>query len=297
MTRAGRRPRLALPEREPDSHKGQNGLVLVAGGSKDYVGAPALAGLAALRAGCDIVRIAAPEKAAWAMNALSPDLITVKLKGDYISEPHIRTMLDLSKRSDAVLIGPGMSDVSARIVNLLLKGVANLGVPMVVDADAVKVAEVRNLKDAIITPHANEFDMFLRANKRTALASGLKDSKLSDGERVCMIQEELSDFFSAGNVLLLKGHRDLVISKDRSMISKGGNAGMTVGGTGDILAGLCAGYLAQTADLFTSAGLASHNCKRIGDLLLKRSNFGFGFIASDFLREIKKLGVAGRKVG
>lgn len=250
-----------------------------------------------MRAGCDMVRIAAPEKAAWAMNALSPDLITVKLKGDYISEPHVRTLVDLGRRSDAVLIGPGMSGVGPRVVNLLLKGFSGIGVPMVIDADAVKVAEIRRLKNAIITPHADEFDMFLRVNRRTALAGGLKDSRLSDGERICMIQAELSGLFSAGNVLLLKGRHDLVISKDRSLISRGGNAGMTVGGTGDILAGICAGYVAQTADLFTSAGLASHNCKRIGDLLLKRSNFGFGFIASDFLREIKRLGVAGRKVG
>ncbi|MBW2972734.1 hypothetical protein KY359_06890, partial [Candidatus Woesearchaeota archaeon] len=129
----------------------------------------------------------------------------------------------------------------------------------------------------------------LQFNRMTALAEEMEDRTMSVAEKVRLIQNSLDDFFTEGNVLLLKGRHDLVISKDRSLVSKGGNAGMTVGGTGDILAGMCAGYLAQTADLFTSAGLASHNCKRIGEALLKSSNFGFGFIASDFIREIRRL--------
>ena len=60
---------LELPKRKPDSHKGDNGVVLAVGGSREYAGAIALAGLAALRSGCDLVRIAAPEKVAWAVNS------------------------------------------------------------------------------------------------------------------------------------------------------------------------------------------------------------------------------------
>ncbi|MFC1742020.1 NAD(P)H-hydrate dehydratase [Nanoarchaeota archaeon] len=287
--KADRGPKPAVPKRNPDSHKGQHGLVLVTGGSIDYVGAPALAGLAALRAGCDIVNIAAPEKAAWAINRLSPDLITTKLKGDYITKTHAATILKLAKKFDAILIGNGMSKKDKTLVSKLTKGLAKAGLPAVIDADAVKVANIPDLNNTIITPHKKEFELFLKANSKTYLASELKNKKLTASEAILLIQNNMKEFFQQGNILLLKGKHDLIISKNRSMISKGGNAGMTVGGTGDILAGLCVGYLAQTADLFTSAALASTNCKKIGDQLKKRSNFGFGFIASDFLKEIKKL--------
>ncbi len=59
---------IKLPKRSSGSHKGQNGSVLAVGGSKDYIGAITLAGLAALRSGCDLVKVAAPEKVAWAGN-------------------------------------------------------------------------------------------------------------------------------------------------------------------------------------------------------------------------------------
>ncbi|MBW2972210.1 NAD(P)H-hydrate dehydratase, partial [Candidatus Woesearchaeota archaeon] len=274
MSREEKRPKLALPKRNPDSHKGQNGRVLVVGGSDDYVGAPALAGLAALRAGCDLVKIAAPEKAAWAINTLSPDLITVKLRGRRIGQSHVGSIVRMSRGFDAVLVGPGMSKVDRKAVNSILRGVVKSGVPIVMDADALKVADMCMLKNAVLTPHAKEFVDMLQFNRMTALAEEMEDRTMSVAEKVRLIQNGLDDFFAEGNVLLLKGRHDLVVSKDRSLVSKGGNAGMTVGGTGDILAGMCAGYLAQTADLFTSAGLASHNCKRIGDALLKSSNFG-----------------------
>jgi NAD(P)H-hydrate epimerase len=274
------------PERRKDSHKGQNGTVLVIGGSKDYVGAPALAALSALRAGCDIVKVAAPEKAAWAINRLSPDLITIKLDGDYVARKHLKQLVALSRKFDAVVIGPGMTLLDHKIVNQLLVGISRSKVPIVVDADALKVAKISSLKQAIITPHHKEFELFLAANRKCLPRDFWT---LPDAGKVFWIRKSLSGFVSRGNVILLKGASDIIVSKERAFISKGGNAGMTVGGTGDILAGLCAGYLAQTRHLFESAAMASHNCKKIGDSLLKRSNFGFGFIASDFLREIKRL--------
>ncbi|MBW2964264.1 NAD(P)H-hydrate dehydratase [Candidatus Woesearchaeota archaeon] len=279
---------IAGPHRDPDSHKGQNGLVLVIGGSIDYVGAPALAGLAALRAGCDMVRIAAPEKAAWAINALSPDLITMKLKGSRIGKSHVPGLKRLAKGFDAVLFGNGAGKLDRAVISSIARGISR-DVPMVIDADAVRSVRISSLTNCILTPHSREFRMFLESNGLTMLAEELDDKTISDSERICMIQNNLKPLFAKGNVLLLKGRHDLVISGERSFIVKGGNAGMTVGGTGDILAGLCAGYLAQTADLFSSAVLASRNCKAIGDALLKKSNFGFGFIASDFLGEVRKL--------
>lgn len=276
--------------RNADSHKGQNGLVLVIGGSKDYVGAPALAGIAALRAGCDMVKIIAPEKVAWAINALSPDLITIKLKGDYISTLHVKKLVTLSKGFDSVLLGSGMAVKNRRLVNRVIKGIVSEHIPIVVDADAVKIADMDVLKDCIITPHRTEFELFLKTNNVKLPGVSLLDKKISANMLFRIIRDNLVGFFDHGNVLLLKGRYDLIISKNKQVVSKGGNAGMTVGGTGDVLAGLCAGYLAQTGDAFNSAVLASKDCKRIGESLMKKSNFGFGFIASDMLREIRKYG-------
>ena len=276
-----------IADRNADSHKGQNGLVLVIGGSKDYVGAPALAGIAALRAGCDMVKIASPEKVAWAINSLTPDLITVKLKGEYISPVHVKKLVKLSSAFDSVILGSGMAVKNKRLVNLIIKGVVSEQVPIVVDADAVKLADMDVMKNCMITPHRTEFGLFLKTNGIKLPDLSLADRKISANRMIGLIQDKLESFFDRGNTVLLKGKYDLIISKGKAHISRGGNAGMTVGGTGDVLAGLCAGYLSQTHDIFNSAVLASKNCKRIGDSLLKKSNFGFGFIASDMLREIR----------
>src|SRR3989344_1089555 len=95
---------IILPKRKKSSKKGDNGRVLVIGGSRDYVGAVALAGLAALRSGADWVTIAAPEKVGWAINALSPDLVVKKFKGDDFCASRAKDVLKLEKNFDAVLI-------------------------------------------------------------------------------------------------------------------------------------------------------------------------------------------------
>ena len=99
---------IKIPKRKPKSHKGDNGKILIIGGSRDYVGAVALAGLAALRAGVDWVTIAVPEKVGWAINALTSDLVVKKLKGDNLGLKHYKKIIDLAKDFDAVLIGNGV---------------------------------------------------------------------------------------------------------------------------------------------------------------------------------------------
>ena len=83
------------------------------------------------------------------------------------------------------------------------------------------------------------------------------------------------------NVVLLKGKTDIIFSKNREHANKTGNPGMTVGGTGDILAGLCAGFLALSENLFESAKEAAYVNGKTGDFLLKQK--GYSFLASDFI--------------
>lgn len=250
--------------RKKTSHKGENGKVLVIGGSKEYSGAPFLAAsaIASLRTGCDIVTVACPEKVAWAINGLNPDLITAKLKGDYITSKHKKILLDLIEIHDVILIGPGLSKNKATI-NFISKLVKEIKKPKVIDADVLNFIKLQDIKNSVLTPHHNEYKNMKRNSKTNDVMTLIRD-----------------------NIILLKGKEDKIISKDKAYINKTGNEGMTVGGTGDILAGLVAGYISQGNSLFNSAKKAATLNGKIGDKLKKE--LGYGFIASDFLKEIAK---------
>jgi len=253
-----------LPKRKSKSHKGDNGKVLVIGGSRDYVGAVALAGLAALRSGADWVTIAAPEKVGWAINALSPDLIVKKYKGDDFCAERAKDILKLSKEFDAVLIGNG---IGMHAKSFCKKFVKECRKPMVIDADCIKAISLDMVNNAILTPHEKEFEILLKN-------SGLNEKNF---------KKKLKN-----NVILLKGPIDKIISKNKIAYNKTGNAGMTKAGTGDVLAGLCAGYLAQTKNLFQSALNAAYINGLIGDILLKKKK-GYTYLASDMVEDIKKI--------
>ena len=250
-------PDLLRLARKPDSHKGQNGKVLIVGGSREYVGAPALAGLAALRAGCDLVNIAAPEVIAFLINAFSPDLITTKLKGDFISGRHFKELARKSADYDAVLVGNGVA--LQDFTGLVQK----IEVPVVIDAGGFYHLDLKKINHCVLTPHRGEF------------AGLLKTSKLTEET----VQAALRD-----NLLLIKGMRDTVLSATQLEHVEGGNPGLTVGGTGDVLAGVVASLIAQGGDPWRSALTASYAVKKAGDLCLAEK--GFGFTAGDVIEKI-----------
>lgn len=248
-------------KRPNESHKGDFGRVLIIGGSKDYVGAVTLAGLACYATGVDVVVIAAPEKVAWAVNCKEPDFITKKFEGDYFQLKHANEVIELAEDSDAVLIGPGLGLKSEEFVKKVIK---NIKKPKVIDADAIKAITPKDVKNAIITPHLKEFEIFYRKLP--------KDIK----EKARIVKKIVND-----NVILLKGNVDLIVSKDKIKYNKTGNAGMTVAGTGDVLAGLCLGFLVQTRNLFKSAYYAAYINGKIGNYLYRKKSYSFK--ASDFI--------------
>lgn len=260
---------ITSPKRNPKSHKGDNGRVLIIGGSEKYPGAIALSSLAvsSLRTGTDLVTVAAPEKVAFAINSLIPDVITVKLKGNYLKTSHIKILESYIAKSDVVLIGPGLSlnNETKNAVNKLMKSKAFNGKLKVIDADALKIIRLQNVKNAILTPHHGEFKILLKN-------SGLTEKNFRAN--------------LGNNVILLKGPADEIISKTKIVKNKNGNSGMTVGGTGDVLAGICAGLLSQRLSLFDAAHTSAFLMGRVGDKLYKK--IGYGFIASDFLAEISE---------
>jgi len=278
---------IKLSKRRTDSHKGDNGLVLAVGGSKDFVGAIALAGLAALRSGCDLVKIIAPEKAAWAINAYSPDLMTLKLNGKHFRLNHFNIVKKEMKKYGVLLIGNGigLNEQSKKFCRKTVKEIKKF---KVIDADAIKSISMNNCENSIITPHSRELRYFLinsRINRK--IINQINDEK-NIVKKSELIKKITQKFLNHNNVILLKGKTDAIISKDEIFFVKGGNPGMTRGGTGDVLAGLCAGFLAQSKDLMQSSINASYFNKKIGDILLKKKK-GFTYLASDMAEEIKNV--------
>ena len=244
---------LRLKNRDEKSHKGNNGKVLVVGGSGDYSGAPAIAGMAAIGAGCDLVYVAAPEKAAEAIKSTSPDLIVKSLEDDRLSLEHAERILSVADDVDCVLIGPGagIDEQTSKLFNVL---VAKIKKPIILDADALKQVELKlimNRDDVVLTPHIFEFNSFFNVQDGMKLDIDSYDFRKVD-ENITQFQQIARQI---KGTVIVKGQYDLILSGTRFRINKSGNAGMTVGGTGDALSGICAGLLSQDLNPFDASCL------------------------------------------
>lgn len=276
-----------LPKRVSTSHKRQNGTVLIVGGSEEYVGAPLLAGLAALRSGCDIVVVAAPEKVAWHINAYTPDLITMKLRGRYLKPSHLTPLKHFFHATDAFLLGNG-SGIRKETQDLHKKIASSTSKLKVVDADALKALSMKGIKNTIITPHEKELEIFLaNSHAPKKIIQAIRKEKKVE-KKANLIKKAAQSFLDHHNVILLKGKVDAIISHDAIFYNRTGNAGMTKGGTGDVLAGLCVGFLAQSRNVVQSAVNAAFINGQIGDILLKKKK-GFTYLASDMVEELRKI--------
>ncbi len=247
-------------------HKGDNGRVLIIGGSMDYVGAPYLSGIAALRICADYVVVACPKKVGWAINRLSPDLITKKFECEYFTKNQAKEVLKFSEKFDAVLIGNGLSDrkETLEFAKIVITNLNKIQKPLVIDADALKIVDISKLENAILTPHKKEYETLLKNSK-------FKDIKKLIGT----------------NIIIKKGPVDEIITKEKTYYNKTGCDRMAVAGTGDILAGLAVGLLAKGLKPKVAAKAAVFISGRLGEQAKK--HHGNNFIASDLLNLIKKM--------
>ena len=273
---------LRLKNRDSSSHKGNNGRLLVIGGSKDYSGAPAIAGMAAIGAGADLVYVASPQNAAEAIKSTSPDLIVKSLEGDKLSLKHYDEILSLVDNVDSVLIGPGagIDEDTSKLFNIL---VTKIKKPIVLDADALKQVElslIKNREDIILTPHIFEFKSFFKVENDLKLDIDSYDFSKVD-ENITEFQKIIRQI---KGTVVVKGKYDLILSGNKFKINKSGNAGMTVGGTGDALAGISASLLSQGLSSFDSASLATFINGLAGDEAYNIK--GNGFSATDLVSYI-----------
>ncbi len=258
-------------ERNPNSHKGDNGKVLIIGGSERYTGAPALSALAALRIGSDLAYVAAPGRAADIIASFSPDLITIKLEGAHLNRTHL-TEIDLHlNKADVVVIGPGLG-VDPETIDAVISIIKKCNKPMVIDADGLKaIKDSLDLiwdKQVVLTPHREEFEL-ISGTKATA-----ENARKFAGENAK----------ETNIVILLKGPIDIITNGDKIGKNSTGNPGMTVGGTGDVLSGIVAGLISQGLSLFDAAYYAAKINGTAGDLCKDR--YEYGFTATDVIQKI-----------
>ena len=273
---------LRLKNRDLSSHKGNNGRLLIVGGSADYSGAPAIAGMAAIGAGADLVYVASPEKSAEAIKSTSPDLIVKSLEGDKMSLSHLDEILKISDNVDAVLMGPGagIDDETSKLFNVLASKIKK---PIVMDADSLKQVElslIKNREDIILTPHIFEFKSFFNVENDLKLDIDSYDFKKVD-ENITQFQQIARRI---KGTVIVKGQYDLILQGTKFRINKSGNPGMTVGGTGDALAGIVTGLLSQGLNTFDCACLGVFINGLAGDRAYDEK--GNGFSATDLVSYI-----------
>jgi len=259
--------------RPSESHKGDFGRLLVIGGSETFSGAPTLVAQAALRTGADLAIIATPEKTAYAISSMSPDLIAIKLEGKHLKPGNLETLKPYVEASDAVVAGPGLGlhPETGEAVKEIIETVEKLGKPLLLDADGLKAFakfKRRLTVPLMVTPHAGEY----------AILTGNKPSSVYS-ERVLQVQKAAA---SLNATVLLKGPVDIVSDGERVKLNFTGNAGMTVGGTGDVLSGVAGAFLAQRMDCFEAAVAAAFVNGAAGDFVFEE--LGPHMVATDLIR-------------
>lgn len=244
-----------------DGRRASNGMkrILVVGGSEEYTGAVYLAAIAALRAGAESVIVMAPERVAWTLNALSPDLMTRKLRGKYLTRAYERAIRKQMKTADILLVGNGATTRPATAA--LMRALMRSPVQKVVDADALKVLRNNQVSNAILTPNESEWKLLEKNNDIRKLM--------------------------AKNVIIKKGNPSTILSANKKLTMSRTNPGLAKAGTGDVLAGMCAGYLASGLSPLLAAKKACETGNTIANILTKKKR-GYYFLASDLLHELKR---------
>jgi NAD(P)H-hydrate epimerase len=269
--------RALLPERAIDAHKGTFGHVLVLAGSRGFSGAAKLAAEAAYRAGAGLVTVGMPQPL---VPIVAPELLEAMwlalpaTKNDAFSVDAIAPAIAVSENKQAVVLGPGIStqDETRRFVIDFLK---QNKTPLLVDADGLNAISINAgviasaAAPVIVTPHPGEM----------ARLAGISTEHVQRDRTVAATQFALRHKC----VVVLKGH-DTVIANTTGeyCVNTTGNPGMATGGTGDVLAGVIGGLMAQGVSLWDAARIGVYAHGLAGDIAA-RAHTQRGMIARDVL--------------
>jgi ADP-dependent NAD(P)H-hydrate dehydratase len=235
-----------LPDRPREGHKGLFGRVLVVGGNDGMIGAPVLAGTAALRMGAGLVQIAVPRSILPFALSITPELIGLGL-GKAAGKDQL---LEAAEAADAVVIGPGLGktpEAMGRLTRLL-----RLEKPMVIDADGLNLLSQQKRwptffkASAVLTPHPGEMNRLNKLLRRDKTPSD------DDGR----IDNAIAAARAFGQVVVLKGERTVVTDGERVYLNTTGNSALSKAGSGDVLCGILGCLLGQKVERFDAACIA-----------------------------------------
>lgn len=254
--------RAALPWPAADTHKHARGRLGVVSGKATQTGAARLAARAGLRIGAGVVRILCPPDAAAVIAPAIEAIMLTPFSSD-------AALAEAAEGLDAVVIGPAAGVDEATQANV--RALSGTGAALVVDADAMTVFETRPAdlfdlldRDDVLTPHEGEF-------KR--LFPGL----LERGRELAAVEAARQ----AGAVLVLKGPTTVIAAPDgRMSVNDNGVAWLATAGSGDVLAGMIGGLMAQRMDSFDAARAAAWMHAAAA------RRFGPGLIAEDLTEQL-----------
>ena len=269
-----------LKIRKRDNHKGQFGRMLVIGGSKNYSGAPAYSSLTGINFGIDLVITYVPEVVGDVIRSYSPNMIVRANSGNWLNIESFNEISQLIDWSNAIVIGPGLGqqkETKELLIKLLEKMNSNHK-NYVLDADALKLIrenlDLLKNENVILTPHEGELKIM------TGIELPAYDKIKERSNVILKLAQDL------GVTLLIKGPYDYVSDGKIVKINRTGCPEMSIGGTGDVLAGLCACFLATENNPFSAACSAAFLNGLIGEYC--KNNIGDRFTALDMTNNINK---------
>ncbi len=278
-----------IPERDPDSHKGDYGHALIVAGSPGKAGACILAARAAVRAGAGLVTAAVPEPILQTVDLGSIESMTLALPvgaSGHLAERAAEAVLEAAEGKAALALGPGLGQEPSTVA--AIRQIAlECPLPLVLDADGInafagKAGDLAGRRaETILTPHPGELGRLL----------GISTAQIQE-DRIAAARGAAEE---TGAIVILKGHMTLVASGTAVFVNPTGNPGMATGGTGDVLTGLIAGLLAQGLDALDAAVLGVYLHGLAGDLAASR--LGEMTLAANDLIEILPAALAEMKGG
>lgn len=266
-----------LPDRKPNSHKGDFGRILLLCGSRGYTGAAALAAMGALRCGAGLVYLGVPDSiyAIEAVKLTEPVVFPLQEEDGMLSARAVDRITQMLPNMDAVLLGPGLgqSEGTFAVLKAVLEQFPGT---VIIDADGINLlaGHIDLLRGrtapTILTPHEGEFGRI----------SG----------QACKDRVTTAVQFAADNqvILLLKGHRTVITDGGNCYINHTGNPGMAVGGSGDVLAGMIAALLGQGIAPLQAAACGAWLHGAAGDICEKEIG-QYGMLPSDMLKVLPRL--------
>lgn len=259
-----------IPERKINSRKGENGTVLVVGGSYIYHGAPILSSLAALRAGSDLVYTSVPKINAQSTRAISPNLIVLPLVDSKLTRGSANKLLgQIPHGLDSATIGMGLAIKDLESLKTLLKPLINRDVRLSLDASALVngVLPTISNQNVVVTPHSGEFKRLFGEVPSNSIK-----------ERVNLVEKHAKKHELT---ILLKGPTDVISDGNKTFLNSKKTPAMTVGGTGDVLSGITAAFLARNRNAIESAAAAAYVNGLAGKQVQRK--LGLHMAASDLI--------------